>query len=605
VPFVPDLNYIKFLQLIGIEQAPARPARAELTFTLARPDLVSVIIPMGTQCAASDGGTQPLIFETDEALIALGATLKAVQVFDGFSYSVATTANSAANQWYYPFGQNAREGSALLLGFDSPVAFSGDEINLAVSVYTQGSATVGHQCNLDVAGIPPPATLAWEYWDSQYWQPLSLIKDQTRSLTMTGHIYFDGPGAAAVKAQIGNVADSLYWIRVRLVQAGYDSTPRLTSVRINTVSATQAQTFRDEILGGSDGRPSQAFRLANAPVVDNDSPATVVGADGLNIQVTSLQLEVDEGGGFLAWQEVSDFLASGPDAPHYTLDHTTGDILFGDGRRGRIPVANPANPNANIVARLYRSGGGAAGNTGAGTITTLETFVDSVASVTNLLPAIGGSDEETLDDAKLRAPQVLKSRDRAVTADDFEYLAIATPTVRIRRARALPLAHPKFPGVPIPGVVTVIVVPDSDAPNPSPGDSTLALVCAQLNAHRLLTSEVYVVPPTYHLVKIEADLVVSPSADLAEVQRGVTGALTTFFHPLVGGSDGTGWPFGGAIYFSDVTRVVLQIPGVARIRDNQLLIWLDRQRQLFCRDVTIGAGELLFSQGHDVRVSYN
>jgi len=602
---VPDLNYIKFLQLIGIELTPAQPARAELTFTLARDDLISVIVPQGTQCAASDGGSQPLIFETNEALIALGAKLKAVQVFDGFTFSVVTTANSAAGQWYYPFGQNARDGGALLLGFDSPVAFTGDEVNLSVSVYTEGSTALGHHCDLDLTGIPAPSSLAWEYWDSQYWQPLALIKDETRGLTLTGHLYFQGPGDAVVKAKVGNVADSLYWIRVRLVQNGYDCTPRLAAVRTNTVTATQAQTFRDEILGGSDGRPSQAFTLANTPVVVNPKPTPVMGADGLKIQVTSLQLEIDEGSGFLAWQEVSDFFASGQDSPHYTLNRTSGGILFGDGLRGRIPVANPANPNANIVARVYRAGGGAAGNAGAGTITTLETFVDSVNTVTNLLPAIGGSDEETLNDAKLRAPEELKSRDRAVTAEDFEYLAKATPTIRIRRAKALPLSHPKFPGVPIPGVVTVIVVPDSDAPNPSPGDSSLALVCAQLNARRLLTSEVYVVRPTYHLVRIEADLVVSPSADLAEVMRGVTDALTKFFHPLVGGSDGTGWPFGGAIFFSEITRVVLQIPGVARIRDNQLLIWLDKERQLFCRDVSIGPGDLVYSKGHDIRVSYN
>ena len=32
---VPELNYIKFLELLGIELKPALPARAELTFTLA------------------------------------------------------------------------------------------------------------------------------------------------------------------------------------------------------------------------------------------------------------------------------------------------------------------------------------------------------------------------------------------------------------------------------------------------------------------------------------------------------------------------------------------------------------------------------------------
>src|SRR5664279_2483471 len=62
---VPDLNYIKFLQLIGIELAPAQPARAEVTFTLSRTDLASVTVPKGTQLAAANSSGQSVIFELD------------------------------------------------------------------------------------------------------------------------------------------------------------------------------------------------------------------------------------------------------------------------------------------------------------------------------------------------------------------------------------------------------------------------------------------------------------------------------------------------------------------------------------------------------------
>lgn len=601
---VPDRNYIKFLELLGIKLTPARPAHAELTFTLTSSNVQTVIIPAGTQAASSDA-SPPLVFETDEALIALGAKLKALQSFDGFSYGVVTTANGATGQWYYPFGPHAREGSALLLGFDSPVAFSTDQVNLAVYVYTEGLAPEGHHCDLDLAGLPVASKLVWEFWDGRFWNAISLDKDDSRALTRSGHVYFDGPGDKIKKDIMGNVTDSpLYWIRVRLEKNGYDMAPRLSAVLTNTVSATQAQTIRDEILGGSDGRPNQLFKLANAPVIERDTPITVTGADGLTVQVTSVEIDVDEGAGLEAWQEVEDFFSSGPDDPHFTLDRTTGEVQFGDGQFGRIPVANPANPNANIVAHLYRFGGGKQGIVGTGSIKALQTFVDGVDSVTNLQPTLGGTDEETLSDAKLRAPQTLKSKNRAVTAEDFEFLAEQTPAVRIRRAKALPLVHPKFSGMPIPGVVTVIVVPESDAPNPIPGDATLALVCAHLNVHRLLTSEVYVVAPKYRLVQIDANIVVKPDSDLSVVKKAVEKALTAWFHPLTGGADGTGWPFGGTIFYSDVYRVILQIPGVARLLDNQLVIWLDKQRQDFCRDVPLNDGELTYSLAHQISVSY-
>ena len=155
------------------------------------------------------------------------------------------------------------------------------------------------------------------------------------------------------------------------------------------------------------------------------------------------------------------------------LNRTTGEIRFGDGRNGNIPVANPANPEGNIVAREYRFGGGKQGNVAAGAIKTLTTSIDGIDAnaVANLLAADSGRDEETLDEAKKRAPHAIRSRCRAVTAEDFEYLAMEASS--IKRAKALPLFHPDFPGVKVPGVVTVIVVPDGDGPVPTPSEGTL------------------------------------------------------------------------------------------------------------------------------------
>jgi hypothetical protein len=115
----------------------------------------------------------------------------------------------------------------------------------------------------------------------------------------------------------------------------------------------------------------------------------------------------------------------------------------------------------------------------------------------------------------------------------------------------------------------------------------------------------------YRKVKVQVQILVAPGSDLATVQNTVQANLVLFFSPLQGGNDqpaavGTGWPFGGEIYYSDVYRVIIQTPGVQRIQDNQLLIYLDDQLQTFCRDVPINQGELLYSDpnGHVVNVSY-
>ena len=61
---------------------------------------------------------------------------------------------------------------------------------------------------------------------------------------------------------------------------------------------------------------------------------------------------------------------------------------------------------------------------------------------------------------------------RATRAD----VIIATQAANIARARALPLHHPDYPGTVVPGVVTVVVVPDSDDPRPQPSEGTLRTV---------------------------------------------------------------------------------------------------------------------------------
>lgn len=315
----------------------------------------------------------------------------------------------------------------------------------------------------------------------------------------------------------------------------------------------------------------------------------------------TLQLEVNEGDGFVVWTETRDFFDAGTRDRVYVLDRTTGEVRFGDGTHGAIPVGNGDLPASNIVAREYRFGGGSSGNVAAGTIRTLVGSIDAVDAnaIGNLQPATGGSAEESLAEAKLRAPSAIRSRGRAVTAQDYEQLAIESGP--IRRAKALPLSHPDFPGVKVPGVVSIIVVPDSAAPNPTPSEGTLRGVCASLDTARVITTELYVVPPVYRQVQVTTDVVVDDRADLAAVKSAISTALLQYFHPLTGGEDGQGWPFGGDVFYSRVYGRAT-VPGVQSIQ--RLVVMLDGIEAPECSNVTLCDGELAYSLAHVVNVSY-
>jgi len=143
---------------------------------------------------------------------------------------------------------------------------------------------------------------------------------------------------------------------------------------------------------------------------------------------------------FEPWTEVPDFGSSGAEDAHFMIDDATGVVELGPRIRspqgeerqyGKVPPQG-----RHVRFSTYRTGGGVSGNVGARTLVVLRSSIPYVASVINYAPAIGGTDTEDIEHARWRAPQVLRSRDRAVTAEDFEVLALqATPAVA--RARCI------------------------------------------------------------------------------------------------------------------------------------------------------------------------
>ena len=589
---VPELNYLKFLELIGIELAPAKPATAQVGFPIksnfAQP---YVIIPSRTRISTDKPDEKgPIIFETDESLVALNARLDSVQSYDGFAYSDVSKENQEVAAGFEPFGQNPKVEAALYLGFDSKFEFP--EVTFSISFWLpeEGAANFSVSCGPDSLIDFPPADLSWEYWNGKIWKSLNVLKDDTNRFTRSGLVYIKAPAVGEIQRNtIGKISQPRYWIRARIVSEEYERKPQLLAIRINTVNVTQAETISNELLGGSNGRPDQVFKLSHSPVLSD-----------------TLKLELDEGPGFVEWQEVSDFFGSGRDDTHYVLNRSTGEVRFG-GMEQHIPVANPNRFN-NIIAKEYRVGGGSRGNVAAGSINSPLSSLPGIeiSAVGNLFAGVGGTDEETLNQAKARAPRSIKSRERAVTVEDYELLALES--ANIARAKALPLYHPDFENISVPGVMSVIIVPDIEHEAPVPSEATLKTVCAYLNQRRLITTELYVLKPTYQEVIVKAEVIVMDGADLAQVKLNCEQILNRYFHPLYGGEDsslsqpGSGWPFGGDIYYSVVYGKLL-LAEVKRIK--QLRISLDGKEYPLCSDIELGQHLLLFSGLHQIQVAYD
>jgi hypothetical protein len=176
----------------------------------------------------------------------------------------------------------------------------------------------------------------------------------------------------------------------------------------NVAGATHGETVARELLGMGDASvPFQRFALKDGPLTYVASPGAPRGA--------ASTLEVRVGG--VRWDEVESRYGLDPDARVYTgeLDperHTF--VEGGDARTGaRLPTG------AQVVAR-YRKGLGREGNVPAGSLTSLLAKPKGLKSALNPAPAVGGADPETLDDARLNAPDTVRTLGRIVSLQDFE-----------------------------------------------------------------------------------------------------------------------------------------------------------------------------------------
>ena len=122
---------------------------------------------------------------------------------------------------------------------------------------------------------------------------------------------------------------------------------------------------------------------------------------------------------WVRYTEVENFYSSNTFSRHYVVDYSCGKILFGDGEKG----VNPPKGKFNILMKSYHTGGGTIGNVAKNTLQGLIQSIPFISSCTNPFPAEGGADMESIDSLKGRAAGAFKSLQRAVTAEDFQWLA--------------------------------------------------------------------------------------------------------------------------------------------------------------------------------------
>jgi predicted phage baseplate assembly protein len=560
---IPDKLHVSLLDLLGIELHGPTAARTHVRFRLAAPPTAPVEIAAGgTEVGTLRTATEEsIVFQAIRTVTIPPLQPAAYVVERGGQFKTIAIADGTARPQgpdRLPFGKPPHPGDALYLGYEEDIG------NLVMQVEIDGSMARG-------AGVDPEdPPLSWEVSQGGgAWAPAEVLADYTGGFNYgPGTVELQCPPDSGIAPAGGQ---RLRWLRCRLTDltrsgqpgATYSHPPEvysITSAVIGTlVQVEHAAQETEEWLGSSDGTPGQRFALRHAPVLPP-------------IEGETLEVREPAGDRWVQWTLVDSFAASRPDDRHFKLDTNSGEIELGPAVRqpdgGWTQYGAVPSQGADVRISAYRHGGGRHGNVAAHTLTTLRSAIPGVSSVTNPKPAYGGVDPESIDSARERASLEIRTRYRAVTADDYEFL-VGEASSRVGRTICIP---PVTAADPIRVHILPKVAPADrrlTAEELTPDDELLAEIADYLDGRRVIGTTVHLLPVRLRGVSVVVNLQAEPQAVLQRVEEEVLQALYTYLNPLVGGSPSgpsTGWPFGRLLNQGELYQIVHSVDGVQFVK---------------------------------------
>jgi hypothetical protein len=600
---IPETTKLAYLKLLQIPLQPAAPALALVNMT--PPDASGPLVTLGSEVRAGN-----LSFETLTEVRAWPITFYCVgkisapapdqatepEVFEFAVRALAATAPLATNEdaVYYQNQAVPEDGKGLPVDFTAavdgilwvavlqgavagPISLADALINLG---FVPDPTVPAINQVLACPGVGPASTGPSVEWQistgrldasgNPIYLAISVEGDTTRGLTQEGVVRLRLPkdpttfgnfviadpnqgGTRDLPPVLDDTRTAKLQFWIRAFRKDGTRFSGVLYVVSNAAQVWQSRKANPEFLGTGTGSADQTYPLVNSPVLEG-----------------TLVVQVEEASGWVQWNSVDGFYASAPDARDYVVDLEAGVVRFGNGVQGLPPQIGQ-----RIRALTYRYGGGAAGNFAPGALSKLP--ATPAIKVNNDLSAYGGADSETIENALDRIPGELRRRDRAVTESDFEELALATPGAAVGRADCLPRFYPPTFASEKAGVVSVVVWPQTDAKNPNaplPDRNLLQAVCSYLDQRRLVTTELYVIPPTYRKVAVAVGLQVKPGFGIEAVRRWVELVIRQYLAPLPPfGPDGNGWPLGRRVFGPELQAAALQVEGVDFLEGLDVAAW--------------------------------
>lgn len=349
-----------------------------------------------------------------------------------------------------------------------------------------------------------------------------------------------------------------YFIRILNPDGKYSDTSNITSrpiindIKFNAVRVIQRDTRPPEYFSIERDQENKLCKLSRLNVASVEVWVNEIGVISdfeqdmfINHFSDECEAEYDEVGRlenlWIKWKAVPNLVAYGMDDRVYEVDYSKGEVLFGNGKNGKIP---PEQYNESIKIK-YSICNGSKGNISANKIDDFANVISRVSKVRNPAPIMGGVDRETIDGAARRMFSQVSGGNRLVSLDDFED-SICFNDRNIYKVRCL--SHVDEQGKPCMGVTSIAVLPrvymqgyekfqgiknriwqfiDEKAPAPLS------------NSTRLRVFEV-----SYVETSVSVDVVIDDFNSYQSVYNGIESKLEIFLDPVKGNFSGKGWNIG-------------------------------------------------------------
>ncbi|NLV16020.1 MAG: hypothetical protein GXY50_02250 [Syntrophomonadaceae bacterium] len=597
-------NRKKFLKLLGVQPRAKVPARAEVQ--LIAGDDFDVL--KGTKFYAGE-----TCFEADERIYILKNDISRCVSFEEEEARIVNRwqLNLGGKLKILPFGREPQVNNCFYLGFDEALP---KNIALRAQVDVFDDYKVKRTPIVDFQAFYPLAKMVVEVNTKKGWQPVTLISDESNGFLCSGsiNIFIDLDMEPSMIEEL-----EAYYLRLRLTRNDYDVPPVIQSISFNSIAVRQRDT-QSEVMDlplAGDGKYRAATELSisgmsqiylkassgyhlvpkviknidyenNCAVFEIDVNLFYDEAEGVrlvnstssfanssvagygtglplqeidihnkNIEYESFEIMTEDtevADCYLSWVKVSDFSTSTPEDRHYVFDSAAGILKFGDCKKGMAP-------EGTILIIGYVRTLGIGGNVKQNTINRIGQEDIPEIKVINKANAVGGEDEETLDDCFKRARRMLKKPRSAVTYADYENYVLQTPGLMIESCKVIPANLIRKQGhVAADMKISIVVKPFYPERAETISDAYVRNIKSYLDNFRLLGTSIELIAPEYVGVTVYADITVKPHYQNAQTL--IEEAVKYFFF---GYKD----QFGAEVIYSELYGIIDRLDCVSYVAD--------------------------------------